>query len=298
MTSWSGRAKGVALSSAEHPGIMDLIRAAILGIIQGLTEFLPISSSGHLILARDAMQWGLLADPHLNKMFDVALHAGTFLALVAYFRSDIVRLLSAFFTSLRHGLKYDPDRRLAWAIAIGTIPAAIAGVKGEKIIEEKLGTPALIAAELIVFALLLWLADRRGRKRRDIGSANISDGIVIGIAQTLSLAPGVSRSGITMTAGLMRSMTRETAARFSFLLSIPIVGGTAAYSLVSLIRHPSILPPGSASLFLVGTLAALISGYLCIRYFLRYLQTRTLMPFVVYRILLGVAILAWSGMHR
>jgi undecaprenyl-diphosphatase len=277
---------------------MELIKAAALGIVQGLTEFLPVSSSGHLILVREALGWKLLADPHLNKMFDVALHAGTFVALLAYFRSDIVRLLVAFFLSLRRGINGDPARRLAWVIVIGTIPAAIAGVMGEKVIEQVLGAPVLVACELILFALLLWLADARGRKTRALGRANWSDGIIIGCAQALALAPGVSRSGITITAGLMRAMTRETAARFSFLLSLPIVGGTAAYSLLGLLRHPGTLPPGSAPLFLVGMLTAVVSGYLCIGFLLRYLRTRTLALFVVYRIVLGITLLLWFAIPR
>jgi undecaprenyl-diphosphatase len=277
---------------------MDLLKAAILGIIQGLTEFLPISSSGHLILARDLLGWNLLANAHLNKIFDVALHAGTFLALVAFFRSDIARLLSAFLASLRHGVGYDPERRLAWAIALGAIPAGVAGVMAERIIEDALSAPLLVAAELIVFAVLLWLADRNGRKRRDLSSAGISDGLVVGVAQALALAPGVSRSGITMTACLMRGMTREAAARFSFLLSLPVVGGAAVYSSFSLLSYPGTLPNGAVPIFLVGLVAALISGYLCIRYFLGYLQRHTLTPFVIYRIVLGIALLVRFGFHR
>jgi len=277
---------------------MELLKAAILGIVQGLTEFLPISSSGHLILVREAAGWKLLADPHLNKVFDVALHAGTFLALLAYFRSDVMRLLGALASSLRAGIRGQPDRRLAWTIVIGTIPAAIAGLAGEEVVENRLGAPMLVVAQLIVFALLLWLADARGRKTRTITRADWGDGVIIGIAQAVALAPGVSRSGITITAGLMRAMTRESAARFSFLLSIPIVGGTAAYSFLGLIRHPSLLPAGSWSLFAVGLLAAAVSGYLCIRCFLRYLQTRTLRPFVWYRILLGLVLLGWFAVGR
>lgn len=277
---------------------MDLLKAAILGIIQGLTEFLPISSSGHLILARDLLGWNLLANAHLNKIFDVALHAGTFLALVAFFRSDIARLLSAFLASLRHGVGYDPERRLAWAIALGAIPAGVAGVMAERIIEDALSAPLLVATELVVFAVLLWLADRNGRKRRDLSSAVISDGLVVGVAQALALAPGVSRSGITMTACLMRGMTREAAARFSFLLSLPVVGGAAVYSSFSLLSYPGTLPDGAVPIFLVGLVAALISGYLCIRYFLGYLQRHTLTPFVIYRIVLGIALLVRFGFHR
>ena len=275
---------------------MELLQAFVLGIVQGLTEFLPVSSSGHLILVREALGWDLLADPHLNKTFDVALHAGTFLALVAYFRSDIRRLLAAFAGSLRHRIGEDSDRRLAWLIVIGTIPAAIAGVLGQDVIETVLGTPVLVAAQLIVFALLLWLADRAGRQARGVSETSWGDGIAVGLAQALSLAPGVSRSGITITTGLAKGMTREGAARFSFLLSIPIVGGTAVYSLIGLVREPTALPPGSIGLFAVGMLAAVISGYLCIRYFLRYLQTRTLTPFVIYRIALGLVLLLWFGL--
>ena len=277
---------------------MELLKAAILGIVQGLTEFLPISSSGHLILVREVLGWKLLADPHLNKMFDVALHAGTFLALVAYFWTDIGRLLGAFVAGLRGGISGNPERRLAWGIAIGTIPAAIAGVLGEKVIERVLGEPKLVAIELIAFALLLWYADQRGRKRREIESASLSDGIVLGVAQSLVLAPGVSRSGITMTAGLARGMTRETAARFSFLLSIPIVAGTAVYALLGLVRHPNTFPAGAAPEFLIGMLTATVSGYFCVAYFLRYLQTKSLTPFVIYRIVLGVALLGWMAVGR
>jgi len=277
---------------------MELLKAAILGIVQGLTEFLPISSSGHLILVREVLGWELLADPHLNKVFDAALHAGTFFALLVYFRKDIVRLLGAFVASLRGGIGGDPERRLAWAIAIGTIPAAIAGVLGEDVIERVLGEPKLVAIELIAFALLLWYADRRGRKRRTIGSASLSDGIVLGVAQSLALAPGVSRSGITITAGLARGMTRETAARFSFLLSIPIVAGAAAYSALSLVRHADTLPSGAAPEFLIGMLTATVSGYFCVAYFLRYLQTKSLTPFVIYRIILGVVLLGWMAVGR
>jgi undecaprenyl-diphosphatase len=277
---------------------MLLIQVVVLGIIQGLTEFLPISSSGHLLLVRELTGWELLQDPHLNTIFDVALHAGTFFALLVYFRADIIRLFRGFISSLPHGIKGDPDRRLPWLIVFGTVPAAIAGVAGEDTIEDLLRqTPELIAALLIAFGLLLWLAEWRGRKVRQLSDASWWDGILVGVAQAMALAPGVSRSGITITAGLARGMTRETAARFSFLLSIPIVGGAALYSFVGLAREPIALPAGSTLVFIVGMLAAAVSGYLCIRYFLRYLQKRALAPFVIYRVILGIALLAWFGLH-
>jgi len=273
--------------------MIELLKAAFLGLVQGLTEFLPISSSGHLILLRKLLGWQLLTSEHLNKVFDVSLHAGTFLALLIYFWHDIVQLLKAFAASLRHGIQGIPERRLAWLILLGGIPAGIAGVLGERVIEEKLGTPTLIAGQLILFALILLAADRWGRKARQLDDVGLADGLSVGIAQALALSPGVSRSGITITTGLFFGLTRETAARFSFLLSIPTVGGTAAYSLLRLVKHPEIIPAGSTGLFVVGMLAAAVSGYVCIRYFLRYLQSGSLMPFVVYRIALGVALLVF-----
>lgn len=276
---------------------MLLFHAVVLGIVQGLTEFLPVSSSGHLILVREVFGWELLADDHLNKMFDVALHAGTFCALAVYFRSDLARLAKAFGASLRGGIAGDVDRRLSWLIVIGTVPAAVAGLSGQAAIETKLGNPMLVSGLLVVFALVLWAAERRGAKRRALREAGWWDGVALGVAQATSLVPGVSRSGITITAGLARGMTREAAARFSFLLSIPIVGGTVAYSLLGLVREPGALPAGALGVFAVGMVAAVVSGYLCIHYFLRYLQTRSLVPFVVYRIGLGVFLLLWLGVR-
>jgi undecaprenyl-diphosphatase len=269
-----------------------LLEAAILGLVQGLTEFLPVSSSGHLILFRDLMGWQLLNDEHLNKLFDVVLHAGTFLALVLYFWRDVVQLLGSFLRSLRYGIKNSANRRIAWAIVIGTVPAALAGVAGEKLVERKLGTPLLIAIELIVFALVLLWADRAGRKKRSLKDTRLQDGLFIGLAQAIALAPGVSRSGITMTAGLARGMKRETAARFSFLLSIPIVGGAALKGLHDILKDRAALPDGSMALFAVGLLTAAVSGVLVIGFLLKYLQSRSLTPFVIYRLALGLALLA------
>lgn len=276
---------------------MLLIQVVVLGIIQGLTEFLPISSSGHLLLVRELTGWELLQDPHLNTIFDVALHAGTFFALLVYFRADIVRLFRGFISSLPHGIKGDPDRRLPWLIVFGTVPAAIAGVAGEDTIEDLLRqTPELIAALLIAFGLVLWLAEWRGRKVRQLSDASWWDGILVGVAQAMALAPGVSRSGITITAGLARGMTREAAARFSFLLSIPIVGGTAVYGFLDLIGRSQALPSEGVLILTVGMVAAALSGYICIRFFLRYLQTRRLLPFIVYRLALGMGLLSWLAL--
>jgi undecaprenyl-diphosphatase len=274
---------------------MLLFQAVVLGIVQGLTEFLPVSSSGHLILVRDVFQWKLLGDDHLNKMFDVALHAATFCALAVYFRPDLARLAKAFGASLRGGIAGDFDRQLAWLLVVGTVPAAVAGLLLRTAIETKLAEPLLVSTLLVIFALVLWAAEWRGLKRRELREAGWWDGIVLGVAQATSLVPGVSRSGITITAGLARGMTREAAARFSFLLSIPIIGGTALYGLLSLLREPGAFSADSIGMFAVGMVAAGVSGYLCIHYFLRYLQTRSLVPFVTYRIGLGVFLLLWLG---
>jgi len=275
---------------------MEFFKAAVLGIVQGATEFLPVSSSGHLILMRGMLGWDLLTDQHLNKMFDVALHAGTFVSLLAYFRSDIVRLFRAFTASLVHGVGGDTDRRLGWVMVVGTVPAAVAGVVGQEVIETRLGEPVLVAALLIVFGIVLWLADWKAAGRRGVRDVSWWDGVVVGVAQAMALAPGVSRSGITITAGLARGMTRETAARFSFLLSIPIVGGTVAYGFLDLVGRPQALSSEGVPIFAVGMVAAALSGYVCIRFFLGYLQTRRLLPFIVYRLALGMGLLSWLAL--
>lgn len=275
---------------------MDLFKAAVLGIIQGVTEFLPVSSSGHLILMREMLGWDLLTDQHLNKMFDVALHAGTFVSLLIFFRSDIVRLFRAFAASFRHGVGGDADRRLGWVMVVGTVPAAVAGVVGQEVIETKLGEPVLVAGLLIIFGIVLWLADWRAAGLRGVRDVSWWDGVVVGAAQAMALAPGVSRSGITITAGLALGMTRETAARFSFLLSIPIVGGAATYGFLDVAKRSQALPLESVLIFAVGMVAAALSGYVCIRFFLRYLQTRRLLPFIVYRLALGIGLLSWLAL--
>ncbi|MCJ7751407.1 MAG: undecaprenyl-diphosphatase UppP [Armatimonadetes bacterium] len=277
---------------------MQLIHAAILGVIQGISEFLPISSSGHLILVREFFGWELLADAHWNTIFDLSVHAGTFAGLLLYFWSDVIRLAGAFFSTFRHGIAGVPDRRLAWILVIATLPAALSGVLGEDFIEAQLRqAPMIVAGLLIVFGFILWLAEWRGRKVRELGDTGWADGIIIGVAQALSLAPGVSRSGITMTAGLAFGMTRETAARYSFLLSLPIIGGAALYGFHSVLGELGQLPQGALPTFAVGFLSAAISGYLCIRYFLGYLQKHALAPFVIYRIVVGAFLLIWFGLR-
>ncbi len=266
----------------------------MLGVIQGLTEFLPVSSSAHLIFVREVLGWGLLDDPHWNMIFDVSAHAGTFAALVAYFWADIRQLVWGFGASLRGGIGSVPERRLAWVLVVATIPGGVAGWLGQDTIEGVFRrAPMALAALLVVFGLILWAADRRGRKERELGQVGWLDGVLMGCAQALALAPGVSRSGVTMTAGLLRGLTREAAARFSFLLSLPIIAGALFFGVEEVMTAAGGLPAGSLAAFALGFASAAVSGYFCIRYFLSYLQRRALAPFVVYRVAVGVFLLVW-----
>ena len=263
---------------------MTIWQAIILGVIQGLTEFLPISSSGHLVLVPWLFHW----QPH-SKTFDVALHFGTFLGVGLYFRAEIGHLIRGWLQSIaQRTLAGDPYRKLAWLVLISTIPGAAAGVMLEDVIERKLGAPLLIGALMLGVGLVLALAERVGKHRRDLESVGWADAIIIGLAQALALAPGTSRSGITIAVGLFGNLKRETAARYSFLISIPIIGGAAAAKGVHLMRHG--LPAGMEWPFIVGILSAAVSGYLVIKFFLNYLQRGTLYPFVAYRIAVGALV--------
>ncbi len=209
---------------------MTILQAIILGIVQGLTEFLPISSSGHLIIVPWLFNWHFLLDnPELNKTFDVALHLGTFVAVVIYFWREIGRLLSAWVRSMTRRSLADPEARLAWFLVVSTIPAAFLGVAFESFIEDRLGKPWIIAIMMIVFALVMYTVDHLARLDRDLEALSWTDAILIGVAQAFALCPGVSRSGITMMTGMALRLDRESAARYSFLLSIPVIGGAAAY---------------------------------------------------------------------
>lgn len=271
---------------------MPLYQAVILGIVQGLTEFLPVSSSGHLILVRDLLGWSALSDPHLAKTFDVALHFGTFVGVTGYFWGRIGPLVRAWVDSIRtRSLAGDCNRTLSWLIVLSMIPAAVVGWKGEDFIETKLGDPLMVSALVLIFAFVLLWADMTSRKRRELTDLTWRDALIIGLAQCLALAPGVSRSGITLSAALFRNVRREPAARFVFLISIPIIGGIALYKLHEVITAG--LPASLVAPFVAGIIAAGVSGYLCIHFFLSYLQRHTLRPFVVYRIALGVGLVAF-----
>jgi undecaprenyl-diphosphatase len=268
---------------------MSELEALLLGVVQGLTEFLPISSSGHLILVPWLQDYTFLQEhPEFNKTFDVALHAGTLIAAIAYFRVEVVVLIRGFIEAARQRAISTQEQRLSVAIAIGTVPAVIAGGLGASFIDEHLGEPWMIAIQLIFFGFLLGFADRMP-ERRNLGETNLRDGWYVGLAQVLALAPGTSRSGITITAGRWLGLDRDAAARFSFLLLIPAVAGATVYKAYESISEG--LPSGVAGPMIVGTIAAAISGYLAIAWLLRLLRTTSYRPFVLYRYVVGIGIL-------
>jgi undecaprenyl-diphosphatase len=282
-----------ALRVGETPGKLSDWQALVLGIVQGATELLPVSSSGHLILVPWAFGWHYLQDhPDFNKTFDVALHLGTLLAVVIYFRQDIVRLLRALWQSARRRQIVTADERIAWYVAVATVPAAIAGAAGESFIEKRLGDPWQIAILLAVFAMILWVADRVP-PRRTIEEIGWRGAIALGLAQCLALMPGTSRSGVTITAGRFLKLTRDDAARLSFLLLIPIVFGAAILKGAKVAVDG--LPPGSAGPFVVGMLAAAVVGLVAIWGLLGYVRRHTYTVFVVYRLALSAAILITIG---
>ncbi len=272
------------------PAGIPVAHAIVLGIVQGLTEFLPVSSSGHLVLVPWLFRWNeLTADPDLNKTFDVALHMGTFVGAAAYFRHDIVRYAGAAVRSLRRRSVQGTDERLAWLLLLSALPGAIVGALLEDVINDHLGEIWLIAVMLVVFGLLLALADRLP-SNLDEGDYGPRQALVMGAAQAAALSPGVSRSGITMTAGRFLGFERDAAARLSFLMSIPITGGAALYKGVELAVDG--LPPGTAPAFFWGIVASGVTGLAAVWLVLKVVRTRSFLPFVLYRVVAGVAVLA------
>jgi undecaprenyl-diphosphatase len=269
---------------------MTILQAIVLGIVQGLTEFLPISSSGHLLIVPWLFNWHfLLEHPDLNKTFDVALHLGTFIAVVAYFWRDLGRLIAAWGRSIARRRLDDPDARLAWMLVVSTVPAAFIGVLFEDFIVERLGRPWMIAVLMIVFALVMYAVDRLAKLDRDLEAMTWLDALLIGVAQAFALAPGVSRSGITMVTGLALRLDRESAARYSFLMSVPVIGGAAVYKGLQVAQDG--LPAGTSGPFLAGMAAAAVSGFAAIWFVLAYLKRHDFTLFVVYRLVAGVAML-------
>ena len=268
---------------------MSILEAILLGIVQGLTEFLPISSSGHLILVPWLQDYTFLQqNPTFNKTFDVALHIGTLIAVVYYFRQDLWGMVRGFLRTLRTRNLDGHDEHLAWVVIVGTIPAVIVGGLGEEAIDENLGEPWMIAIQLIFFGLLLGAADRLP-ERLDVDHVKVRHGLYIGLAQALSLAPGTSRSGITITAGRFLGFTRDAAARISFLLLVPATAGAIAVKGYGAVTEG--LPDGVAGPIVAGIIASAISGYLAIFGLLRFVRTHSYNVFVVYRVVVGIAIL-------
>ena len=265
---------------------MNLLHAAILGTIQGLTEILPISSSAHLILVPWLFHW-----PESGLTFDVALHLGTLIALCLYFWRDIIELVGNFFGVLSGKGMDTAVKRLPFYILAGTIPAAIVGKTLEAPIEEIFRkSPALIACFLIIFGLILAYADTTGAKRWRMDRITLNSALIIGLAQCLALMPGVSRSGITITAALFLGFNRETAARFSFLLSLPVVAGAAILKLGHLVKHG--VPAGEIAPMLIGIGTSALFGYFSVLFLLRLIQRSSLYPFVWYRLIAGSGMLA------
>lgn len=260
---------------------MDIIQVIILALVQGLTEFLPISSSAHLILVPIITGW-----PDQGLAFDVAVHAGTLTAVVMYFRKELAKMLVEWLGSLRG--RHTPDSRLAWAVLFGTIPVGLAGLIFQGVISEHLRTPIVIAISTLFFGLLLWLADRNKNLTRDEHSLQWKDVLIIGVAQAIALIPGTSRSGITITAALMLGLNRQAAARFSFLLSIPVIVLAGGLETLDYLEVASLT---DINFLLLGALISALSAYACIHFFLKLLEKISMLPFVIYRMILGIVLL-------
>ncbi len=258
---------------------MDFLQILVLALVQGLTEFLPVSSSAHLILVPVLTGW-----QDQGLAFDVAVHVGTLSAVVIYFRKEISRMFVSWVGSVS-GKGVDDDARLAWAVLLGTIPVGLAGLLFKDFIEEHLRSPMVLATATLVFALLLWWADAKARGERDEYSIRWIDILFIGLAQALALIPGTSRSGATMTAGLFLGLSRQAAARFSFLLSIPVIVLAGGLETLDYLEHASI---DDMQPLMLGALLSGVSAYFCIHYFLKLLEKIGMLPFVIYRIVFAV----------
>jgi undecaprenyl-diphosphatase len=289
----AGLLLAVVLAAArvgERAGALSNWQALVLGLVQGLTELLPISSSGHLILVPWLGDWTFLKEnDRFNQTFDVALHLGTLIAVVGYFRHDVVALTRAWLGSVRRRAIATPEERVAWLVAVATLPAAAVGAVGEDLIADNLGEPWQIAILLSVFGVVLYIADRRPA-RRSMSDLGLGTALAIGFAQSLALAPGVSRSGITISTGRFLGLDRDSAARLSFLLLIPITFGAVLYKGVGDVLLGD-LPPGTGGPFVVGTLAAAVSGLFAIWALLGYVRRHDYSVFVLYRLAVAAFVL-------
>jgi undecaprenyl-diphosphatase len=272
-----------------------LVQAIVMGLVQGLTEFLPVSSSGHLIVVPELLGWD---DPFIDSLaFSVMLHLGTLVALLVFFRADWLRLIPAWFASLRdRSIRDDPDRRLSWLLLVSTIPAIIAGLLLNDLIETPFRQARLVAVTLVVGAAILWLAERVGRRTQSITDLSARGALGIGVAQALALVPGISRSGVSISAGLFAGLDRESAARFSFLMATPITAGAGLYEVRKLLTGEAGVDVQLGPL-VAGMVAALLAGLAAIAILLRYLRTHPTTIFIAYRLVLAaVIVVAWLGL--
>jgi undecaprenyl-diphosphatase len=264
------------------------IQALVMGLVQGLTEFIPVSSSGHLVLVPWLFGW---KDPFINSVaFSVVLHMGTLVALLAFFWTDWLTLIPAGLAAIRdRSIKGDPNRKMALLLLAATIPAVIAGPIFESKFEDLVREPARIALMLCVGAAILWLADRWGSKLRDETSLSFGESLALGLAQVIALVPGISRSGISISAGLFMGLNREAAARFSFLMATPVVGGAGIWEARKFLTHEA-GPNPEINVIVIGFCAALISGFVAIRFMLEFLKRQPLTAFVLYRVVAAAAV--------
>jgi undecaprenyl-diphosphatase len=262
---------------------MTYFEAIMLAIVQALTEFLPVSSSGHLILVPKLFGW-----PDQGLLFDVALHVGSLIAVLTYFRNELLAIIKAWLKSVQRKSPPDPEAMFGWYILVATIPVGLAGLLFHDFITTYLRSPLVIAATAIIFGTLLWLVDRRGGTGRSEHTMNLSTALLIGCAQALALVPGTSRSGITMTAGMALGLSRLAAARFSFLLSIPGITMAGLYEGTKLV---GMTEPVQWDMLAVGVVVSALAAYLCIRVFLKLITHITMLSFAIYRVLLGIVIL-------
>lgn len=272
---------------------MPIYQVIVLACVQGLTEFLPVSSTAHLYLTSWLLGWKTE-----SLTFDIALHLGTLLAVLVYFARDWVQIIAHGF-GVRSGRDEELERNtgLLWLLAIGTIPVGVAGLLFNKQAEGSWRNPLVIGSMLVIIGVLMGISEWTGRKTRDIAGVNFLDASTIGIAQALAVVPGVSRSGITITAGLFRNINREAAARFSFLLSTPAIAAAAGKAAYDLVKHKA-FEPGMQTAFALGIAVSAITGFIVIAWFLRFVRRRSLWFFVFYRIVFGIIVLALAFLRR
>jgi len=267
-----------------------VLQAALLGIVQGLTEFIPISSSGHLVLIPKLFGWNtFVATKGVSTAFDVALHLGTLLALLVFFRREWIALIKGFFRGFKHRpAEWDFPTKMAWLLVLASIPGAIAGALLNNVIEDHLRAPAVVAICLLLGAAFMTAAEVYGKRNRGFKKINARDAGVVGFAQVLALAPGVSRSGVTISAGMLEGLDREAAAHFAFLMAGPIIAGSGIYEVFKLSKN--VFPAHAPGVFLAGFTTAAITGFVAIGLMLKYLKSHTLLPFIIYRIALAALV--------